>query len=157
MIRRPPRSTLFPYTTLFRAPRGGAPARPAARARRRQRDRAGGGPAARVRRDPLLAERQRDGAHGDEEPGPGPRDEQILHERLGLDPADVRYVDGDTDRVAFGMGTMGSRSTVIGGTALWTAADKVIAKGKRIAAKLLEAAEPDIVFSDGRFAVAGTD
>src|SRR5438093_129817 len=49
---------------------------------------------------------------------------QILHERLGLDPADVRYVDGDTDRVAFGMGSMGSRSTVIGGTALWTAADK---------------------------------
>src|SRR2546427_4124347 len=48
---------------------------------------------------------------------------QILHERLGLDPADVRYIDGDTERVGFGMGTMGSRSTVIGGTALWTAAD----------------------------------
>src|SRR5215510_1225877 len=57
---------------------------------------------------------------------------QILHERLGLDPADVRYIDGDTERVGFGMGTMGSRSTVIGGTALWTAADKVIAKGKKI-------------------------
>jgi carbon-monoxide dehydrogenase large subunit len=82
---------------------------------------------------------------------------QILNERLGLDPKDVRYIDGDTDRVAFGMGTMGSRSTVIGGTALWTAADKVIAKGKRIAARLLEAAEGDIVFADGRFAVAGTD
>ena len=60
---------------------------------------------------------------------------QILHERLGIDPKDVRYIDGDTDRVAFGMGTMGSRSTVIGGTALWMAADKVIAKGKKIAAK----------------------
>src|SRR5437867_10653442 len=47
---------------------------------------------------------------------------QILYERLGLDLTDVRYIDGDTDRVAFGMGTMGSRSTVIGGTALWTAA-----------------------------------
>ncbi len=82
---------------------------------------------------------------------------QILHERLGLDPGDVRYIDGDTDRVAFGMGTMGSRSTVIGGTALWTAADKVIAKGRKIAAKLLEAAEADIVFSEGRFAVTGTD
>ncbi len=82
---------------------------------------------------------------------------QILHERLGLDPADVRYIDGDTDRVAFGMGTMGSRSTVIGGTALWTAADKVIAKGTKLAAKLLEAAEADIVFGDGRFTVAGTD
>jgi carbon-monoxide dehydrogenase large subunit len=48
-------------------------------------------------------------------------------------------------------------STVIGGTALWTAADKVIAKGKKIAAKMLEAAEADIVFTDGRFAVTGTD
>jgi len=82
---------------------------------------------------------------------------QILYERLGLDLKDVRYIDGDTDRVAFGMGTMGSRSTVIGGTALWMAADKVIAKGKKIAAKLLEAAEADLVFSDSRFAVAGTD
>ena len=82
---------------------------------------------------------------------------QILHERLGIDPKDVRYIDGDTDRVAFGMGTMGSRSTVIGGTALWMAADKVIAKGKKIAAKMLEAAEADITFSDARFAVAGTD
>jgi aerobic carbon-monoxide dehydrogenase large subunit len=82
---------------------------------------------------------------------------QILHERLGIDPKEVRYIDGDTDRVAFGMGTMGSRSTVTGGTALWTAADKVIAKGKKIAAKMLEAAEADIVFSGGKFAVTGTD
>src|SRR2546426_9558393 len=82
---------------------------------------------------------------------------QILHERLGLDPADVRYIDGDTDRVAFGMGTMGSRSTVVGGTALWMAADKVIVKSMKIAARLLEAAEADLVFADGRFTVAGTD
>jgi carbon-monoxide dehydrogenase large subunit len=82
---------------------------------------------------------------------------QILHERLGIDPAEVRYIDGDTDRVAFGMGTMGSRSTVIGGTAVWTAADKVIAKGKKIAARLLEAAEADVMFGDGRFSVTGTD
>jgi aerobic carbon-monoxide dehydrogenase large subunit len=82
---------------------------------------------------------------------------QILHERLGLDPASVRFVDGDTDQVAFGMGSMGSRSTVIGGTALWMAADKVIAKGKKIAAKMLEAAEADIAFADGRFNVVGTD
>src|SRR6516165_12308594 len=74
---------------------------------------------------------------------------QIVHERLGLDPADIQYIDGDTDRVAFGMGTMGSRSTVIGGTALWIAADKVIAKGKKIAAHLLEAASEDIVFAEG--------
>src|SRR5262244_3357000 len=82
---------------------------------------------------------------------------QILHERLGLDPADVLYVDGDTDRVAYGMGTMGSRSTVIGGTALWMAADKVITKGKKIAARLLEAAEADVTFNDGEFGVVGTD
>ncbi len=82
---------------------------------------------------------------------------QILHERLGIEPGDVRYIDGDTDRVGFGMGTMGSRSTVIGGTALWTAADKVIAKGRKIAAKMLEAAEGDIAFGDGKFSVVGTD
>src|SRR5437763_11829688 len=90
---------------------------------------------------------------------------QILNERLGIDPGDVQYIDGDTDRVAFGIGTNGSRSTVIGGSALWMAADKIIAKGKRLAAHLLEAAEADIEFtvnenggdSGGNFAVAGTD
>jgi carbon-monoxide dehydrogenase large subunit len=82
---------------------------------------------------------------------------QILHERLGIDPKEVRFIDGDTDRVGFGMGTMGSRSTVIGGTALTMAADKVIAKGRKIAAKMLEAAEEDITFADARFAVKGTD
>ena len=82
---------------------------------------------------------------------------QILNEKLGLDPREVRFIDGDTDRVGFGMGSMGSRSTVIGGTAVCVAADKVIAKGRKIAARLMEAAEGDIVFDDGRFAVAGTD
>lgn len=82
---------------------------------------------------------------------------QIAYEKLGLDPHEVHYIDGDTDRVAFGIGTMGSRSTVIGGTALTVAADKVIAKGTKIAAHLLEAAEADIDFAEGRFTVAGTD
>ncbi|MBV9861508.1 MAG: xanthine dehydrogenase family protein molybdopterin-binding subunit [Alphaproteobacteria bacterium] len=86
---------------------------------------------------------------------------QVLNERLGLDPAQVQYIDGDTDRVAFGIGTNGSRSTVIGGSALWIAADKIIAKAKKIAAHLLEAAEADLEFAvgseGGRFAVAGTD
>jgi aerobic carbon-monoxide dehydrogenase large subunit len=82
---------------------------------------------------------------------------QIAAERLGMDPGDLYFVDGDTDKIAFGMGTMGSRSTVIGGTALWMAADKLIAKGKIIAAHLLEAAEADIAFADGRYTVAGTD
>ena len=82
---------------------------------------------------------------------------QILHERLGLDPREVKYIDGDTDRVGWGMGTMGSRSTVIAGSALVTAADKLVAKGTKIAAKLLEAAEGDIKFADGKFGVVGTD
>ena len=82
---------------------------------------------------------------------------QIVAERLGLDPSDMRMVDGDTDRVAFGMGTMGSRSTIIGGSALYFAADKVIDKATEIAAHLLEASAADLEFSDGKFVVAGTD
>jgi carbon-monoxide dehydrogenase large subunit len=82
---------------------------------------------------------------------------QILHERLGLEPDEVQYIDGDTDRVAFGMGSTGSRSTVIGGTALWMAADKIIAKGTKIAAHLLEVAPADLAFANGQFTVAGTD
>ncbi len=82
---------------------------------------------------------------------------QVLAEKLGIDPAEVQYIDGDTDRVAFGIGTNGSRSTVIGGSALWMAADKIIAKARKLAAHLLEAAEADIEFADGNFTVAGTD
>lgn len=82
---------------------------------------------------------------------------QILSTHLGLAPTDVHYVDGDTDRVAFGVGTFGSRSAATGGTALVIAANKVIDKGKRIAAHLLESAEQDIVFDAGRFLVGGTD
>jgi carbon-monoxide dehydrogenase large subunit len=82
---------------------------------------------------------------------------QILHERLGIDPHDVQYVDGDTDRVAFGMGTNGSRSIVLGGSALYVAAGKVIDKAKRIAAHMLEASVDDVEFADGTFRVAGTD
>jgi carbon-monoxide dehydrogenase large subunit len=82
---------------------------------------------------------------------------QIACERLGLAPEDLRVVEGDTDAVAYGAGSFGSRSAAICGTALWLAADKVIAKGKRIAAHLLEAAEADIAFAAGRFAIAGTD
>jgi aerobic carbon-monoxide dehydrogenase large subunit len=82
---------------------------------------------------------------------------QILHEKLGIDPGEVQYIDGDTDRVAFGMGTNGSRSTVLGGSALFHAADKVIAKGKKLAGHMLEAGEQDIEFKEGNFTVKGTD
>jgi carbon-monoxide dehydrogenase large subunit len=81
----------------------------------------------------------------------------IAASRLGLPMQELRFVDGDTEAVAWGQGTGGSRSAVMGGTALWLAADKVIAKGKRIAAHLLEAAEADIAFAAGRFSIAGTD
>ncbi len=82
---------------------------------------------------------------------------QIAIEKLGLAPEDIRFVDGDTDVVAFGTGTNGSRSTVIGGTAVTIAADKIIAKAKKIAAHMLEASEADVQFNDGRFSIAGTD
>jgi carbon-monoxide dehydrogenase large subunit len=82
---------------------------------------------------------------------------QILCDRLGIDPHEVKFIDGDTDRVAFGMGSNGSRSMVVGGAALTLAAEKIIDKGRKLAAHLLEAAEADIEFSDGKFTVAGTD
>jgi len=82
---------------------------------------------------------------------------QILHDRLGLDPGAIRYLQGDTDKVAFSIGSFGSRSAAIAGSALVVAADKLIVKGRRIAAHLLEAAEADIEFAAGRFTVAGTD
>jgi len=82
---------------------------------------------------------------------------QIAASRLGIAPEELRVIEGDTDAVAFGTGSFGSRSAAIGGTALWLAADKVIDKGKRIAAQLLEAADADVAFVSGRFSIAGTD
>ena len=82
---------------------------------------------------------------------------QIIADKLGIPPERVRYQYGDTDQVAIGTGTFGSRSMACGGTALLTAADKIIAKGKKLAAHTLEAAEHDIVFEKGKFTVAGTD
>jgi carbon-monoxide dehydrogenase large subunit len=82
---------------------------------------------------------------------------QIVAGRLGIDIANVDVVHGDTGRVPFGMGTYGSRSLSVGGTAIVKALDKIVAKGKKIAAHLLEAAEGDIEFKDGKFTVAGTD
>src|SRR6185503_14866435 len=82
---------------------------------------------------------------------------QILVDRLGVDPDRIKFIQGDTDAVAFGMGTGGSRSTTMSSAAIVLVADKVIAKGKKIAAHLLEAADADMEFKDGRFAIAGTD
>ncbi len=82
---------------------------------------------------------------------------QVVAARLGVPVENVDVVHGDTGRVPFGMGTYGSRSLSVGGTAIVKAVDKIIAKGKKIAAHLLEAAETDIEFHDGKFVVAGTD
>ncbi|HEX9835638.1 MAG TPA: xanthine dehydrogenase family protein molybdopterin-binding subunit [Alphaproteobacteria bacterium] len=82
---------------------------------------------------------------------------QLVSGWLGIDMEKIRLIQGDTDQVGFGRGTYGSRSLSVGGSALKMAADGVIEKGRRWAAHLLEAAETDIEFKDGMFAVAGTD
>ncbi len=82
---------------------------------------------------------------------------QLVSERLGVDFNNVEVVHGDTAKVQFGMGTYGSRSLAVGGEALVRAMDKVIAKGKKIASHILEAAEGDIEFANGSFTVKGTD
>jgi carbon-monoxide dehydrogenase large subunit len=82
---------------------------------------------------------------------------QLVSERLGIPIDNVAVIHGDTDKVQFGMGTYGSRSGAVGMSALVKALDKVEAKAKKVAAHLLEAAEGDIEFKDGKFAVAGTD
>jgi len=82
---------------------------------------------------------------------------QLVSERLGIPIDDVSIVHGDTDKVQFGMGTYGSRSGAVGMSAVVKALDKVEAKAKKVAAYMLEAAEGDIEFKDGKFSVAGTD
>jgi carbon-monoxide dehydrogenase large subunit len=82
---------------------------------------------------------------------------QLVADRLGIPIESVEIVHGDTDKIPYGMGTYGSRSLAVGGTAIVKAMDKIIAKGRKIAAHLLEAAEADVEFADGNFTVAGTD
>jgi aerobic carbon-monoxide dehydrogenase large subunit len=82
---------------------------------------------------------------------------QILSQRLGVPFENIRIVEGDTAAVPVGTGTFGSRSIAVGGSALHVASQKIIAKGKKIAAHLLEAAAADIEFRHGTFQVAGTD
>jgi carbon-monoxide dehydrogenase large subunit len=82
---------------------------------------------------------------------------QLVSERLGIPIDNVSIVHGDTDKVQFGMGTYGSRSGAVGMSAIVKALDKIEAKAKKVASHMLEAAEGDIVFKDGKFTVAGTD
>lgn len=80
---------------------------------------------------------------------------QIVADRLGVEVDAVEVIHGDTDEVPFGWGTYGSRSAAVGGSALAVSSDKIIEKGKKITAHLLEAAEEDIVFEEGKFFVRG--
>ena len=82
---------------------------------------------------------------------------QVVADMLGIDEGMIDIVHGDTSKVPMGMGTYGSRSLAVGGSAIVKATEKIIAKAKKIAAHLLEAGEADIELADGQFTVAGTD
>ncbi len=82
---------------------------------------------------------------------------QVVAARLGIPVENVDVVHGDTGRVPFGMGTYGSRSISVGGSAIMKALDKIEAKAKKIAAHLMEASDADIDFANGEFTVRGTD
>jgi aerobic carbon-monoxide dehydrogenase large subunit len=89
--------------------------------------------------------------------GHGTTFKQVLSEKLGLDADLIRYRYGDSDLVTMGIGTFGSRSAQLAGSAIVLAADRLIEKGRRIAGHLMEAAAGDIVFENGNFTIAGTD
>jgi aerobic carbon-monoxide dehydrogenase large subunit len=82
---------------------------------------------------------------------------QLVADRLGVPLSQVDIVHGDTAKVPYGMGTYGSRSLAVGGSAMVKAMDKIVDKAKKIAAHLLEASVSDIEFERGTFRVAGTD
>ncbi|MEL6519484.1 MAG: xanthine dehydrogenase family protein molybdopterin-binding subunit [Pseudomonadota bacterium] len=82
---------------------------------------------------------------------------QVVAEMLGIDEGMIDIVHGDTSKTPMGMGTYGSRSIAVGGSAMVRATEKIINKAKKIAAHLLEASEADIELKDGAFSVAGTD
>lgn len=82
---------------------------------------------------------------------------QILADRLGIPNELIRLRQGDTDLIPMGGGHGSSRATYMGGTAIWRASETIVSKGRAVAAEMLEAAEADIAFSDGYFAVVGTN
>ncbi len=82
---------------------------------------------------------------------------QILADRLGIPNELIRLRQGDTDLIPTGGGHGSSRATYMGGTAIWRASETIVEKGRVIAADALEAAEADIDFADGHFAVVGTN
>ncbi len=82
---------------------------------------------------------------------------QIVGDRLGVPIENIDIVHGDTDKGPFGMGTYGSRSLAVGGTAIVKACDKIIEKGRKVAAKMLEAKPEDVDFKDGEFIVKNSN
>jgi carbon-monoxide dehydrogenase large subunit len=82
---------------------------------------------------------------------------QLVSNKLGIDAERIRIRQGDTDTIPVGGGTGGARSLYSEGQAILVTTDSVIEKGRQAAAETLEAAVADIVFADGRFAIAGTD
>lgn len=82
---------------------------------------------------------------------------QIVADKLGVGVEDVEIVHGDSEAVAFGMGTYGSRSLAVGGSAIVKSVEKVLEKGAKIAAHKLEASEEDLEFANGQWTVKGTD
>jgi len=82
---------------------------------------------------------------------------QVIADMIGIDESMVEIVHGDTANTPMGMGTYGSRSLAVGGSAMVRATEKIIAKAKKIAAHILEASDADIELKDGQFSVAGTD
>jgi aerobic carbon-monoxide dehydrogenase large subunit len=82
---------------------------------------------------------------------------QLACDRLGLDPGEVQYIQGDTDQVFFGEGTGGSRTATIGGSAVHMAVEKITTKAKAIAAHMLKAGADEVKFADGIFSAPGTN
>jgi len=82
---------------------------------------------------------------------------QVVADMIGIPEENIDIVHGDTSKIPFGMGTYGSRSLAVCGSAMVKATEKVIAKAKKIAAHMMEAGEGDIELADGVFTVAGTD
>ena len=82
---------------------------------------------------------------------------QVVADMLGIDEGSIDIVHGDTSKIPFGMGTYGSRSLAVCGSAVVRATEKIINKAKKIAAHMMEASEQDVEFSEGQFSIAGTD
>ena len=82
---------------------------------------------------------------------------QVVADKLGIPMADIELIHGDSDAVAFGMGTYGSRSLAVGGSAIVKSIDKVLEKGAKIAAHKLECSVDDLNYAEGKWTVKGTD